>query len=54
MHDPNLAFRVKLHRAPMRHRKAGNTWEAEVKSKSLAVAVLDLMVKRRKTKSRMA
>lgn len=44
MHDPNLVFRVKLHRAPMRHRKANVQWEAETNSKSLASAVMDLMV----------
>ena len=44
MHDPNLSFRVKLHRAPMRHRKPQGQVESETQSKSLACAVLDLMV----------
>lgn len=44
MHDTNLSFRIKLHRAPMRHRKTTVNWETDFSSKSLAVAVLDLMV----------
>ncbi|TRY78279.1 hypothetical protein TCAL_08766 [Tigriopus californicus] len=44
MHDANLSFRIKLHRAPMRHRKTAVNWETDFSSKSLAVAVLDLMV----------
>ncbi len=44
MHDPNLAFRVKLHRAPMRHRKPNSQWDVDSGPKSLASAILDLMV----------
>eukprot|EP00095_Tigriopus_kingsejongensis_P007666 maker-scaffold156_size297567-snap-gene-0.24 protein:Tk07666 transcript:maker-scaffold156_size297567-snap-gene-0.24-mRNA-1 annotation:"hypothetical protein L798_14922" len=44
MHDANLTFRVKMHKAPMRHRKAPVNWDTDLTSKSLAVAVLDLMV----------
>jgi hypothetical protein len=42
MHDPNLVFKVKLHRTPMRHRKAGA--EAPSHGRSLVCALLDLMI----------
>jgi len=42
MHDPNLVFKVKLHRTPMRHRKAGA--EAPNHGRSLVCALLDLMI----------
>lgn len=42
MHDPNLVFKVKLHKAPMRHRKAGA--ELEPHGRSLVCSLLDLMV----------
>lgn len=42
MHDPNLVFKVKLHRTPMRHRKAGV--EAPNHGRSLVCALLDLMI----------
>ncbi len=45
MHDPNLVFRVRVHRAPMRHRKPSTQWLSEANSKCLASAVLDLMVR---------
>ena len=46
MHDPNLVFSVKLHKAPMRHRKISATDGAFAsgQSKSLACSVMDLMV----------
>lgn len=49
MHDPNLVFAVKLHRAPMRHRKpnVGGVDTSSVtggQSRSLACSVMDLMV----------
>ncbi len=44
MHDPNLVFRVKVHRAPMRHRKPHSHAASDGGSKCLATAVLDLMV----------
>jgi len=42
MHDPNLVFKVKLHKAPMRHRKAGG--EVETHGRSLVCSLLDLIV----------
>jgi len=42
MHDPNLVFKVKLHRSPMRHRKAGV--EVVNHGRSLVCALLDLML----------
>merc|ERR550519_2617645 len=42
MHDPNLVFKVKLHRSPMRHRKAGV--EVVSHGRSLVCALLDLML----------
>ncbi|XP_023345372.1 UPF0668 protein C10orf76 homolog [Eurytemora carolleeae] len=42
MHDPNLVFKVKLHRAPMRHRKGGG--EVELHGRALVCSLLDLMV----------
>ena len=44
MHDPNLVFRVRMHRAPMRHRKVIPNWELDARSQPLSCAVLDLMV----------
>ena len=46
MHDPNLVFAVKLHRAPMRHRKISTTESTTMngQSRSLACSVMDLMV----------
>ena len=46
MHDPNLVFAVKLHRAPMRHRKISATETSTLngQSRSLACSVMDLMV----------
>ena len=46
MHDQNLVFSVKLHKAPMRHRKisAGDGTNHPGHSKSLACSVMDLMV----------
>jgi len=47
LNDPNLVFKVKLHRAPMRHRsKSSNvTWAAGAyTSRPLACSVMDLMV----------
>ena len=46
MHDQNLVFSVKLHKAPMRHRKisAGEGSYQVGQSKSLACSVMDLMV----------
>jgi len=42
MHDPNLVYKVKLHRAPMRHRKSGT--EPEVHGRPLVCGLIDLMV----------
>jgi len=42
MHDPNLVFKVKLHRSPMRHRKAGV--ECVSHGRSLVCALLDLLL----------
>nr|ALS04509.1 UPF0668 protein C10orf76-like protein [Acartia pacifica] len=42
MHDPNLVFKVKLHRAPMRHRKVGI--EPEAHGRPLVCGLIDLMV----------
>ena len=42
MHDPNLVFKVKLHRTPMRHRKAAV--EPPSHGRSLACSLLDLMI----------
>merc|ERR1719193_458932 len=42
MHDPNLVFKVKLHRSFSRHRKAGV--EAPNHGRSLVCALLDLMI----------
>ena len=45
MHDQNLVFAVKLHKAPMRHRKISATdGTYQIGSKSLACSVMDLMV----------
>ena len=46
MHDPNLVFAVKLHKAPMRHRKisANDGSFSAGPSKSLACSVMDLIV----------
>ena len=45
MHDSNLVFAVKLHKAPMRHRKISTSDpSAPNVSKSLACSVMDLMV----------
>jgi len=47
MHDANLAFRVRLHRAPMRHRKSNagvNHFTDSASLRCLAAATLDLMV----------
>lgn len=47
MHDQNLVFHVKLHKAPMRHRKmtsSSTPMELNCPSRSLACAVMDLMV----------
>merc|ERR1719412_1309134 len=46
VHDPNLVFAVKLHRAPMRHRKISATETSTLngQSRSLACSVMDLMV----------
>lgn len=46
MHDPNLVFAVKLHKAPMRHRKVSSSDGPlfNGQSKSLACSVMDLMV----------
>ena len=46
LNDPNLVFKVKLHRAPMRHRpKTGQTWNAGAHTaRPLACSVMDLMV----------
>ena len=43
MHDPNLVFKVKLHRTPMRHRKAGVDTTPN-HGRSLVCALLDLMI----------
>ena len=46
INDPNLVFKVKLHRAPMRHRKPQSSWDStNAQSKSLACSVMDLMVR---------
>merc|ERR1719402_1224737 len=42
MHDPNLVFKVKLHRTPMRHRKVGV--EVVSHGRSLVCPLLDLLV----------
>jgi len=42
MHDPNLVFKVKLHRTPMRHRKVGG--EIVTHGRSLVCPLLDLLV----------
>jgi hypothetical protein len=42
MHDNNIAFRVQLHRTPMRHRKVVS--ESSKPCQSLSHTVLDLMV----------
>merc|ERR550519_1528157 len=42
MHDPNLVFKVKLHRTPMRHRKVGR--EVVSHGRSLVCPLLDLLV----------
>jgi len=42
MHDPNLVFKVKLHRSPMRHRKS--CVEAPYHGRSLVTALIDLMI----------
>merc|ERR550519_3220845 len=42
MHGPNLVFKVKLHRTPMRHRKAGV--EVVTHGRSLVCPLLDLLV----------
>lgn len=45
INDPNLVFKVKLHRAPMRHRKLQSSWDStNAQSRSLACSVMDLMV----------
>ena len=47
LNDPNLVFKVKLHRAPMRHRSksSAGTWAAGAfTSRPLACSVMDLMV----------
>lgn len=45
INDPNLVFKVKLHRAPMRHRKPQSSWDiTNAQSRSLACSVMDLMV----------
>ena len=44
MHDPNLVFRVSLHRAPMRHRNSSNIDVTRNVSKPLACSVLDVMI----------
>jgi len=43
MHDSNLVFKVKLHKAPMRHRKVSLEPEAN-HARSLVCSLLDLMV----------
>jgi len=43
IHDPNLVFKVKLHRTPMRHRKAGGE-PGLVHGRSLVSAILDLFI----------
>merc|ERR1719336_3106853 len=42
MHDPNLVFKVKLHRSAMRHRKGG--LEQVSHARSLVCALLDLLL----------
>ena len=46
MHDPNLVFSIKLHKAPIRHRKISANYGAFAngQSKLLACSVMDLMV----------
>ncbi|XP_046386239.1 armadillo-like helical domain-containing protein 3 [Ischnura elegans] len=44
MHDANLAFRVTLHRLPMRHRRAPPPDRAASPCQPLACALLDLLV----------
>jgi len=43
MHDPNLVFKVKLHRSAMRHRKGGVDLTS-VHGRSLVCALLDLLL----------
>ena len=43
MHDPNLVFKVKLHKSAMRHRKGGLDNATNV-SRSLVSALLDLLL----------
>ena len=43
MHDPNLVFKVKLHRSAMRHRKGGVD-VAATHGRSLVCALLDLLL----------
>ena len=45
INDPNLVFKVKLHRVPMRHRKPQAYWDLGGNvSRPLACSVIDLMV----------
>lgn len=43
IHDPNLVFKVRLHRTPMRHRKVG-TETGPGHGRSLVCALLDLLI----------